>query len=436
MTYHEYNFDGLIGPTHNYAGLSFGNLASAKNAGATSSPKEAALQGLQKMRAAMELGLKQGFLPPQDRPHLKTLRAVGFSGSDTEIIEKAYKSEPQLLANCYAASPMWTANAGTVAPSPDTNDGKAHFTAANLAANFHRAIEADTTARTLAHIFADEKYFAHHTPLPGGTHFGDEGAANHGRLCESHGQAGVHLFVYGQDGDKFPARQKLCASEAVARNHMLDPAKTVFVEQSKMALDAGAFHNDVVGVANGTVLFLHEHSFADPKAAYAAIREAAPFVEIVEAPAHKVSLGDCIKSYIFNSQLLTLPGGEMALLLPTESEDNEAVKNFVDDTVSKNNPINRVIYKNVRESMRNGGGPACLRLRVVISEDEAAAANGNFILDNEKITALEGWVNQYYRDRIAPDDLRDPALMRESFAAMQALTDLLDMGAFYDFQRG
>ena len=411
MSYAEYNFDGLIGPTHNYAGLSFGNLASAKNAGAASNPKEAALQGLQKMRAAMGLGLKQGFLPPQDRPHLETLRAFGFSGTDKQVIEKAAKAEPQLLANCYAASSMWTANAGTVAPSPDAADGKVHFTAANLAANFHRSIEADTTARVLAHIFNDEKYFVHHPPLPGGTHFGDEGAANHGRLCEAHGDEGVQLFVYGLDGDKFPARQKQRASEAVARNHLLDPAKTVFIQQSKTALDAGAFHNDVVGVANGTVLFLHEQSFADPKSAYAAIRKAAPFVEIVEAPAKDVSLDDCIKSYLFNSQLLTLPGGEMALLLPQESEENPRVKTFVDETLAKNNPINRVIYKNVRESMRNGGGPACLRLRVVLSDDEAKAANANFILDDARVTiarltgeisALFALVDRIARHSVAP----------------------------------
>ncbi|MEM8772714.1 MAG: N-succinylarginine dihydrolase [Pseudomonadota bacterium] len=440
MTHCEYNFDGLIGPTHNYAGLSFGNLASATNAGATSNPREAALQGLAKMRECLALGLKQGFLPPQDRPALKTLWALGFSGSDKAIIEKAGEAEPQLLANCYAASSMWTANAATVAPSSDAADGKVHFTPANLAANFHRSIEAETTARVLKHIFADQQHFIHHDPLPGGVHFGDEGAANHGRLCKVHGDAGVHLFVYGQDGDRFPARQKQRASEAVARNHQLDPEKTIFIEQSKAALDAGAFHNDVVGVANGTVLFLHEHSFADPEGAYAEIRKAAPFVEIIEARAGKVSLEDCIKSYLFNSQLLTLPGnetakGEMALLLPTEAEENPSVKTFVEETLSQNNPINRVIYKNVRESMRNGGGPACLRLRVVLSEAEAAAANPAFILDADKITALEGWVNAHYRDRIAPDDLRDPALMEESFAAMQALTDLLGMGVFYDFQR-
>ncbi len=387
------------------------------------------------MREAMKLGLKQGFLPPQDRPHLKTLRALGFSGTDRQIIEKAAKSDPQLLANCYAASSMWTANAGTVAPSPDTADGKVHFTPANLAANFHRSIEADTTSRMLKHIFNDEAYFRHHPPLPGGMHFGDEGAANHGRLCETHGQKGVHLFVYGEDGEKFPARQKKRASEAVARGHLLDPEMTVFIKQSTAALDAGAFHNDVVGVANGAVLFLHEQSFADREAAYASIRKAAPYVEIIEAPASAVSLEDCIKSYLFNSQLLTLPGGEMALLLPIEAEENARVKAFVDETLSRNNPINRAIYKNVRESMRNGGGPACLRLRVVLSDQEAQAANPNFILDEARLSALEDWVKAHYRDRLAPADLADPALMEESLAAMQALTDLLSMGAFYDFQR-
>ncbi len=435
MTHHEVNFDGLIGPTHNYAGLAMGNLASARNKGAASSPRAAALQGLAKMRAVKALGLHQGFLPPQGRPHLKTLRALGFSGTDKQMIEKAAKTAPEILANCYAASSMWTANAGTFAPSPDASDGKAHMTPANLATNFHRAIEGDMTSLVLKHIFSAEKYFTHHPLLPGGVHFGDEGAANHGRLAKSHGEAGVHLFVYGVDGDKFPARQKLRASEAVARNHLLNPKRTVFVQQSKAALDAGAFHNDVVGVANGTVLFLHEQSFEDRDAAFAAIKKAAPFVEIIEAPAKKVSLEDAIASYLFNSQLLSLPGGEMALVLPKEAEENARVKAFIDETLSKNNPINRAHYYDVRESMRNGGGPACLRLRVVLSDEELVATNPQFILDDAKFDALEGWVKTYYRDRLTPDDLKDPDFMDEALGAIDALTKLLNMGPFYDFQR-
>lgn len=433
--YKEANFDGLIGLTHNYAGLSLGNIASAKNAGAVSNPKAAALQGLSKMRALTRLGCVQGFLPPLARPDLNTLRALGFSGTDRQVIEKAGRVAPEILANVYSASSMWTANAATVAPSPDTPDGKIHFTPANLATNFHRAIEAGQTSRALKHIFNDEKRFAHHPPLPGGVHFGDEGAANHGRLAEEHGAKGVHLFVYGEDGARFPARQKRRASEAVARNHGLAADKTIFVMQSKTALDAGAFHNDVVGVANGRVLFLHEQSFEDREGALAAIRAAAPFVEIIEADKRKVSLEDAISSYLFNSQLVSLDGGEMALILPKESEENARTKAFIEETVSANNPINRAVYMDVRESMRNGGGPACLRLRVVMSEEERGAVNQNFLLDAEKIAALEAWVEKHYRDRLTLDDLKDPAFMEEAFAALDALTGLLGMGAFYDFQK-
>jgi len=435
LTFQEFNFDGLIGPTHNYAGLAMGNLASAKNAGGISNPRAAALQGLAKMRAVMGLGAGQGFLPPQDRPHLNTLRALGFSGTDRQIIAACAATAPQLLANVYSASCMWTANAATVAPSPDTPDGRVHFTPANLAGNFHRSIEPETTARTLRHIFADPAHFVHHPALPGGVHFGDEGAANHGRLAPSHGAPGVHLFVYGEDGARFPARQRRRASEAVARAHKLDPARTLFIQQSRAALDAGAFHNDVVGVANGAVLFLHEESFEDRNGAYAAIRAAAPFAEIIEAPRAEVTLGDAIGSYLFNSQLLSLKGGEMALILPMESAENPRVKAFVDAVVARNNSINRALYYDVRESMRNGGGPACLRLRVVLSEAERAATNPAFLLDDARIDALEGWVKAHYRDRLAVEDLKDPALMDESFAALDALTGMLGLGAFYDFQR-
>lgn len=438
--FREVNFDGLIGPTHNYAGLALGNIASAKNVGSVSNPRAAALQGLQKMRALLKLGCAQGFLPPLARPDLRILRALGFSGSDRRVIEKCAKTDTRLLANVYSASSMWTANAATVAPSPDTPDGKVHFTPANLASNFHRAIEADETARLLKHVFADPDHFAHHAPLPGGVHFGDEGAANHGRLAPGHGEPGIHLFVYGEDGERFPARQRRRASQAVARNHGLDAEKTVFLQQARAALDAGAFHNDVVGVANGRVLFLHEQSFENRHAALAAIGAAAPFVEVIEAKAATVSLGDAVASYLFNSQLVSLDscvegGGEMALILPIEVEENPRAKAFVDETLAANNPVGRAVYLDVRESMRNGGGPACLRLRVVLSAEERAGVNQNFLLDEEKISALEAWVQKHYRDRLHADDLRDPAFMEEAFAALDALAGLLGMGAFYDFQR-
>ena len=133
----EVNFDGLVGPTHNYAGLSSGNVASTSNKGDTSSPKAAAKQGLKKAMSLAELGLKQGVLAPHARPDLKTLRRLGFTGSDTEVIERAGKKAPEILAACYSASAMWTANAATVSPSADSSDGKVHFTPANLNNKFH-----------------------------------------------------------------------------------------------------------------------------------------------------------------------------------------------------------------------------------------------------------------------------------------------------------
>lgn len=435
MNYREVNFDGLIGPTHNYAGLAFGNIASASNQGQNSNPKAAALQGLEKMRSVMALGLTQGFLPPHDRPALHILHALGFSGSDETIITNVAKSDPILLANVFSASSMWTANAGTVAPSPDTQDGRVHFRAANLASHFHRSIEADTTAKMLAHIFADQDHFKHHAVLPGGVHFGDEGAANHGRLCNNHNDKGLHLFIYGLDGDRFPARQSESASRAVARGFGLASENSLFIQQSKTALDAGAFHNDVVGVANANALFLHEQSFEDQAEALKRIQERVPSLNIIEAPAAQVSLQDAIGSYLFNSQLLSTPDGQMALLLPAESEGNDSVRTYLNSVLQDENPVSRVIYKDVRESMRNGGGPACLRLRVVLSDDELKATNPNFILDDNRISLLENWVHKHYRDRLHPDDLGDPEFTRAALTALDDLTQILNMGPFYSFQR-
>ncbi|MEM9169217.1 MAG: N-succinylarginine dihydrolase [Pseudomonadota bacterium] len=422
----EVNFDGLIGPTHNYAGLAIGNVASADNAGEVSNPRDAALQGLSKMRAVLDLGVLQGFIPPPRRPDLRFLRAVGFTGDDAGVLGAAARADPGLLANAYSASAMWTANAATIAPSRDTADGRVHITPANLAAHLHRALEACETAATLDMIFPDKDRFARHDPLPAGVHFGDEGAANHGRLAERHAGPGVHLFVYGEDGARFPARQRRAASEAVARLHGVAPERRLLLKQSRAALDAGAFHNDVVCVANENVLFLHEQTFEDRDGALGAVRAAAPFVTIVEAGADAVSLQDAVGAYLFNSQLLTLPDGSMALLLPREAEENAASRAFLQRTLDDDNPIDRLIFKDVRESMRNGGGPACLRLRVVLNDAERAATDQRFFLTPDRIAKLETWVRAHYRDRLAPADLADPALMRESFAARDALDALLN----------
>ena len=248
----EINFDGIIGPTHNYAGLSFGNLAAMRNAGHVSQPRAAALQGVDKMRANLALGLAQGLFVPLARPNGGWLQRLGAT------MESA---DATLAANAMSASAMWAANAATVSPAPDTADDRCHLTVANLKTMAHRSHEWPGTLAQLLVAFADRSAFEVNAPIPPA--FGDEGAANHMRLTPSHGEAGVELFVYGVGGGAFPARQHIEASKAIARLHKLDPERTVFVEQSEEAIAAGAFHNDVVAVANERVLFAHEQAFAD-----------------------------------------------------------------------------------------------------------------------------------------------------------------------------
>ena len=414
----EINFDGIVGPSHNYAGLSIGNLAATAHAGEPSWPRAAALQGLTKMRGNLALGLAQGFFVPLPRPNPGFLAALGEP------------DDPHLIAAAWSASAMWTANAATVSPAPDTADGRCHLTPANLVTMPHRAQEWPDTARQLALAFADPAYFALHAPVP--PSFGDEGAANHMRMGLSHDAQGLEIFVYGRSGGAFPARQHEQASRAVARLHELNPAQVLFVEQSPEAIAAGAFHNDVVAVANERVLFVHEQAFADPEGTYAAIRAILPEAEIVVVPASAVSMTEAIRSYLFNAQLVTLPapgsgagaGGEMALVIPLEAWDTTGVRAWLDAMLANNGPIRRVMPVDVRQSMANGGGPACLRLRVVA---DPATIDPRFMLDERRADTIERIVASNWPVQIDPGDLGHESLAGEVTAARSALLGALDL---------
>lgn len=420
----EINFDGLVGPSHNYAGLSFGNLAATSNAGSVSAPRAAALQGIVKMRRMLELGLPQGLLLPHDRPAAAWLRALGFAGDDDAVLAAAWAQDPALLGNVCSASAMWTANAATVSPAPDTGDGRCHLSVANLSTMLHRSIEHPHTARQLRLAFGDTAHFTVHDALPAA--LGDEGAANHMRLANQHGTRGIELFVYGErSAGGFPARQHRTASAAVARRHGLDPADVLLVQQSVAAIAAGAFHNDVVAVANETVLFAHEQAFEDPAAVQEFIRARLPEAVIVEVPAARVSLEAAIKSYLFNSQLVTLPDGTMALIVPGECQETSEVWAWLQELIAGNGPIRRVEVLTLRESMRNGGGPACLRLRVAVDEAAHAAIDPRFLLDPAKCDLLAALVERHWPEQIAPADLGDPALWAQCRTARAALLDML-----------
>ena len=446
----EVNFDGLVGPTHHYAGLSFGNIASQGSAQTPSNPKQAALQGLQKMKSVADLGLIQGVLAPQERPDLHTLRTLGFSGNDAQVLEKAYRESPALLAACSSASSMWAANAATVSPSADTQDNRVHFTPANLNNKFHRAIEHPTTGRILRRMFNNEDYFCHHGALPNNDTFGDEGAANHTRLCSEYHQPGLELFVYGRSAfnphlpapKRYPARQTLEASRAVARLHGLNEHNTLFIAQNPVIIDQGVFHNDVIAVGNQNLLFFHESAFLDTPATLAAIRAkwssaAHPehqlhFIEVTE---QQVPLADAISSYLFNTQIVTVSPGKMAIIAPLECAQTPSVSAYLEELLGLNTPIQAVHFMDVKQSMRNGGGPACLRLRVALNAAELAAANPACLLDEALWMRLNAWVETHYRDRLSVSDLRDPALLMESRCALDELSQLLALGSVYEFQR-
>jgi len=413
MALQEINFDGIVGPSHNYAGLSFGNLAAMRSAGAVSQPRAAALQGLEKMRANLRLGLAQGLFVPQPRPARQWLAELGTSPEWSDV---------DLLANAMSASAMWAANAATVSPAPDTADGRTHLTVANLKSMPHRSHEWTATLAQLKLAFADERHFAVHGPVPPA--FGDEGAANHMRLAERHGESGIEVFVYGLTGGAFPARQHVEAGRAVARLHGLDPGRTLFVQQSEEAIAAGAFHNDVVAVANERVLFAHELAFAGKDRFLDRLGALFPTLEHVEVPAVEVGLEDAIRSYLFNAQLVTPPGRGTTLVVPEEVRENPAVWAWLQRHLSGNGAIRRIEVVDVRQSMANGGGPACLRLRVVA---DLATIDPRFLVDEGKLDLLSSVIASEWPEQVDPNDLGRPALVNQVERARTALLEALNM---------
>jgi succinylarginine dihydrolase len=408
----EINFDGIIGPSHNYAGLSLGNLASTRNAGQVSQPRAAALQGIDKMRANLALGLAQGVLLPHPRPNLRWLAELGSSFED---------AEPSLAANAMSASAMWAANAATVSPAPDTNDGRCHLTVANLRTMPHRSHEWPATLGQL-HLAFGSDAFRVHAPVPPA--FGDEGAANHMRLAASHGEPGVEVFVYGVSGGAFPARQHIEASRAIARLHELNSERTILAAQSEEAIAAGAFHNDVVAVANERVLFAHEKAFADRDALVTQLERLVPGFEYVEVAQADVPIEDAVRSYLFNAQLVSPPDGEMTLVAPTECRETPSVWRWIDRHLAGNGPIRRVEIVDVRQSMANGGGPACLRLRVVA---DPASVDPRFLVDEERLDRIADVIRRTWPVEIDNAALQQPSLVRDVENAREALLDALGL---------
>lgn len=441
----EANFDGLAGPTHNYRARSQGNVLSEESYGneRLSNPKAAALQGLAKMKLLADMGLVQGVLPPHERPYIDGLRRLGFRGSDSNVVECTAKANPQLLAQFFSASAMWAANAATVTPSSDTLDGKVHFVPANLVSRSHRFLEPLTTARILKRVFPSDRHFVHHQPLPAQADFGDEGAANHLRLCVRHEERGIHLYVYGaealrSDGPRpelYPARQTLEASQSLVRLQEV-MSRVRFAQQNPSAIDAGVFHNDVIAMSNENVLVVHNQAYLGQEGV---LDDLCKWFEgslcLVRISTDELALDEVVKSYVLNSQIVTLPEGAMALVAHVGCQEFSGAACLLEKIVADENPIQGIHFVDVSASVANGGGPACLRLRVVLNEEELAAVDSSFLLTADLYGKLACWVEKHYRDQLAPEDFVDPQLLDESRRALDELTAILGTGSLYSFQR-
>lgn len=448
MKFFEVNFDGLVGPTHNYAGLSYGNVASMKHQAHRSNPKKAALEGLDKMRLLREAGLIQAVIPPQDRPNFEMLRRLGYSGSEKEVFNKAFETTPDLAIKCFSASSMWTANAATMAPGLDTADAKTHFVAANLASKLHRSIEAKMTSKIFQRIFSNQKFFEHHPVLPTLAFLGDEGAANHTRFCMDYGSAGLHLFVFGgskvneslPSPKKFPARQSLEASEAVAKLLKIKKNQFLFLQQNPDAIDAGVFHNDVISVGNKNCFFVHDRAFLNQERALKTLMEKSSDLGIdlnlIRVSEKEVPLKEAVSTYLFNSQIIS-PEGEdrMLLISPIECQESELVSTYLKKLCADpHSPIGDVKFLNVRESMRNGGGPACLRNRVVLSDEALASIDARVIVDESLEADLRAWVSSHYVEDLDFDKIQDFTFVETCRKALDELTQILKLPQLYGFQ--
>ena len=443
----EINFDGLIGPTHNYSGLSDGNIASKKNFFSVSNPKEAALQGLKKAKILINAGLNQGLFLPHERPFISGLKKLGFSGDNETILKSAYEYSKVLLSNFSSASSMWAANAATISPSPDTKDGKVHITPANLNTMFHRSLESDFTYTQCKLIFSDT-CFVVHKPALSISGYGDEGAANHLRISKTHEDKGFEIFVFGESGFKeeafaeyqktsFIKRQALEVSKSVALSHKLDRNNVFYLQQHPRAIDKGSFHNDIVSLSNENIFIAHEKAFLNRDVLNHVLKHLELEVEnfnYIEIPDKEIPLDDIISSYLLNSQLFTNGEGEMQLILPAEVQNYENCMQWL-DKLKQTSDVKLFDFVNIKQSMMNGGGPACLRLKVILNEDEIKKVNKNFILNNKRLELIEDLIEREYRDELYPDDLKDPSLLDESRRVLDELTQIFGTGSIYEFQK-
>ncbi len=439
----EANIDALVGPTHHFGGLGVGNVASRDHRFQVSHPRQAALQGLRKAALVAGLGVPQFVWLPPVRPRLDLLEQLGFDGPLDQQLATAMDTDPTVLSAVFSSAFMWAANAATVTPAVDAADGRLHISPANLISSLHRGCEAEERQADLQDFFGDLCHEPNgsvrvHDPLPPWVPLRDEGAANHMRLCNSQGNLGINLFVYGEAEETLPTRffprQTLACCQALARRHQLDPAHTFFIQQHPDAISAGVFHNDVIATSHEHLLIHHEMAFLDARPQLDLLessflqRTGKPLLRI-EVASSELSLADAVASYFFNSQIVTPQPASgstteqtrMVLICPDHCHEIEPARQLIERLIADHRvPIDAVHYVPLRESMSGGGGPACLRLRVSLQPADLERLPHRLRVTDETVERLSILIEQHYPERLELSDFRCGQRVRELMDATVA----------------
>jgi len=414
MTLIDLNFDGFPGPTHHFGGLGYGNMASKASALSSSSPRRAALQAIEKMKMMVDMGVIQGILPPHPRPYMPLL---------------AEFKHPIIVRVANSSSFMWAANAATVTAAPDAADGRIHFTPANLVSNLHRSIEASLTTQILGAIFHDTRYFKVHSALPAA--FPDEGAANWTRLQRNDGTA-VSLAVYGRSiraPDELPhhivPRQSKEALELIADRHGMGPDSVVFLKQSPQIVDQGVFHNDVIATGHGDLMIMHEAAYDAPSMH---LLDCVHGIRRLVVSNDELSVPDAVESYWFNSQIVRDGAGRCVMIAPERCMKLPHIERLTARVIAAG--IDDVRFVSLSESLANGGGPACVRLRVPISHDMLAAIPSAVIMTQSRLNTLTQCVMRWYPEALNVSELA--TVHQNTLHGLRELWEILGMGKLFD----
>ncbi|MFN7840644.1 MAG: N-succinylarginine dihydrolase [Pirellula sp.] len=427
--YVEVNIDGMIGPSHHFGGLGVENKASELNSSKTSSPRNAAMQGLEKMELLASYGIPQFYLPPPARPAWKWLESLGFNGERGGILRDCYQEQPKLLSAAYSSAFMWTANAASVSCGSDTRSGRSKIKLANLNANLHRSIEESERLPQLAKMFEAVERVDVLRGLCSSRPLSDEGAANQMRFCTWKGILGVYAFVYGGEisgsevaetnrkktarTKRRQPRQTRVASAMVARSLDLEPDDCFFFQQTSDAIDAGVFHNDVIATSHENLLLYHELAFHDSEEAVARIRKrflekTGQTLEVSVVVSSDLRLDHAVDTYLFNSQICTDSEGGWRMFLPDNCKQSESVQRTLDRLRSQHPRLRSIDYCPLAESMRNGGGPACLRLRISLTPNQIDKISGSMRISSSTLSQLRKLVETEYPEKVEPSDFANP----------------------------